>query len=65
MFEIPLFPFAHMFNRLWVIIPILLAWVIGYYRYDVMLTSQGFLALGNEIDDMVKLRLGFCFMFYL
>ena len=23
------------------------------------------MALGNEIDDMVKLRLGFCYMFYL
>ena len=57
--------FAHMFNRLWVVFPMLLTWVIGYYRYDVMLTSQGFEPLGNEIEESVKLRIGFSFMFFL
>ena len=43
----------------------LLTWVIGYYRYDVMLTIQGFEPLGNEIEESVKLRIGFCLMFFL
>ena len=29
-----------------------------------MLTSQGFAALGDDIEHTVKLRLGFCFMFF-
>ena len=62
--ELPLFIFAHMFNRIWVIMPMILMWFIGYCRYDVMLTSQGFAALGSEIDETLKIRMGFVFMFY-
>ena len=53
-----------MFNRLWIVFPMLLTWVIGFYRYDVMLTSQGFEPLGDDIKDTVKLRLGLCFMLF-
>ena len=63
--ELPLFVFAHMFNRLWVITPMLLTWMIGYYRYDIMLSSQGFVTLGTNIEEIVKLRMGFCLMFFL
>ena len=63
--ELPLFVFAHMFNRLWVIVPMLLTWVIGYYRYDVMLYSQGFVPIGSNIEEIVKLRMGYCLMFFL
>ena len=62
--ELLLIVFAHMFNRLWVVFPMLLTWVIGYYHYDVMLTSQGFVALGSEIEDSLKLKMGFCFMLF-
>ena len=54
-----------MFNRLWIIFTGMATWVIGYLRYDVMLTSQGFVALGSEISEIAKLRIGFCYMFYL
>lgn len=42
----------------------LLTWLIGYYRYDVMLSSQGFVALGDDIEESTKLRMGFCFMLF-
>ena len=42
----------------------LLTWLIGYYRYDVMLSSQGFVTLGDDIEESQKLRMGFCFMLF-
>ena len=63
--ELPLFIFAHMFNRIWVIVPMCITWVIGYYRYDVMLYSQGFVPIGSNIEEIVKLRMGYCLMFFL
>lgn len=35
--ELVLFPFAHMFNRFYSIIGILLSLIVGAYRYDNML----------------------------
>ena len=32
--EIVLFPFAHVFNRFYSILTMLLSWIVGAYRYD-------------------------------
>ena len=55
---------AHFFNRLYCAISILMSWLIGYFRYDVMLQATGYEPLGSEIAWESKVRLCFVFISY-
>ena len=52
---------AHMFNRIIVLVPIVLSVGIGAQKYDTMLTYNGYKAAGDNIDDEKKTSYGICF----
>lgn len=52
---------AHLFNRVIVLIPVLITLILGAKNYDHMLTVNGFKAVGENISDGQRISYGLCF----
>ena len=63
--ELPLILFAHIFNRAFVLIPVLLFIVIGAFNYETWMQVNGYkLPHGKEVSSSARFLLGFCFMVF-
>lgn len=61
--ELVLFPFAHFFNRFYNILGFITTFLAGSYRYDYMLTTNGYQPLG-AVESSTQFRMGLCFLVY-
>lgn len=57
-----LFIFAHIFNRAWTTLTILLGLLVGAFRYDEILYCLGYRTLQHELTALERFRFGVVFM---
>ena len=63
--ELPLILFAHIFNRAFVLIPILLFIVVGAFNYETWMQVNGYkLPHGKEVSSSSRFLLGITFMVF-
>lgn len=62
----PLILFAHIFNRAYIFIPIVIFGVVGFFRYDTWMSVNGYKPPPKEFVTFTsRFLLGFCFMIFI